>query len=427
MPISSPSLTITNANNIVNPLSVTTGTANVPSLSATGLFAAVNAGGRFVGAISGVSAPASGTYTTGDFVIGQNGTIWICTTGGTPGSWRVISSSTSQLSASTMSVVFGTDLPIVTGGFISPPSGGFSMTPEGLTVNVSDTGTAGQIANITKLTLNGSTSGTISLSPAAVSGTNTITFPAVTGNVVTTGDTGTVSSAMLANTAVTAGSYTTANITVDAQGRLTAASSGTAGVSLSVANTWTKTQTFSNDTYSALFTVGNVGIGTVNPESLLHVGAGHILLDQNYSLRAKSGSAQFAAQIPLIKVDSSNNIVIGSTSTAQGTYFFTSTDFTFYNSATRLYISSAGNVGIGTSSPGSILDVKGTLRLSGATSGYVGLSPAAAAGSTTYTLPAADGTNGQVLSTNGSGTLSWQNSVSASVSNVFSRAFLFMG
>lgn len=47
------------------------------------------------------------------------------------------------------------------------------------------------------------------------------------------------------------------------------------------------------------------------------------------------------------------------------------------------------------------------LRLSGSSSGYVGFQAAAAAGSTTYTLPSADGTNGQMLSTNGSGTLSW--------------------
>ena len=47
------------------------------------------------------------------------------------------------------------------------------------------------------------------------------------------------------------------------------------------------------------------------------------------------------------------------------------------------------------------------VRLVGATSGYVGLKGAAVAGSTTYTLPAADGTNGQVLATNGSATLSW--------------------
>lgn len=70
-------------------------------------------------------------------------------------------------------------------------------------------------------------------------------------------------------------------------------------------------------------------------------------------------------------------------------------------------VNTSGDVGIGTTSPGSKLDVKGTLRLSGATSGYVGLAPAAAAGSTTYTLPSADGTSGQALTTDGSGVLSW--------------------
>ena len=88
------------------------------------------------------------------------------------------------------------------------------------------------------------------------------------------------------------------------------------------------------------------------------------------------------------------------------------------NGSERLRVNSTGDVGIGTNSPGSALDVKGTVRLSGATSGYVGLAPAAAAGSTTYTLPSADGTSGQMLSTNGSGVLSWATAAVGANGNV---------
>jgi len=48
----------------------------------------------------------------------------------------------------------------------------------------------------------------------------------------------------------------------------------------------------------------------------------------------------------------------------------------------------------------------------------VGLAPAAAAGSTTYTLPSADGSSNQVLQTNGSGVLSWGTSGLGTVTSV---------
>lgn len=51
-----------------------------------------------------------------------------------------------------------------------------------------------------------------------------------------------------------------------------------------------------------------------------------------------------------------------------------------------------------------------TVKLLGSTSGYTELAAAAIATPTTYTLPAADGTSGQVLATNGSGVLSWTSS-----------------
>lgn len=87
------------------------------------------------------------------------------------------------------------------------------------------------------------------------------------------------------------------------------------------------------------------------------------------------------------------------------------------NGTQKFVIDSSGNVGVNTSSPGAKLDVKGTLRLSGATSGYVGLAPAATAGSTTYTLPTADGSNGQSLTTNGSGVLSWSSTAASAATS----------
>jgi hypothetical protein len=87
------------------------------------------------------------------------------------------------------------------------------------------------------------------------------------------------------------------------------------------------------------------------------------------------------------------------------------------NTNRKVYVSGSG-VGFNTASPGADVDIKSTLRLSGSSSGYVGLTVAAAAGSTTYTLPTADGSGGQVLSTNGSGTLSWVSRGAGTVTSI---------
>ncbi|MEJ7587246.1 MAG: hypothetical protein WKI04_06760 [Ferruginibacter sp.] len=93
---------------------------------------------------------------------------------------------------------------------------------------------------------------------------------------------------------------------------------------------------------------------------------------------------------------------------AHGAYmFFKTTANNTTAEAERMRIDQNGYIGINTTAPGSQLDVKGTLRLSGASSGYVGFAPADAAGATVYTLPNADGTSGQLLTTNGSGLLRW--------------------
>lgn len=57
-----------------------------PTLFApTGLAGAVSAS-RYAGATAS-GAPGSGTFATGDYVVDQTGSFWICTTGGSPGTW----------------------------------------------------------------------------------------------------------------------------------------------------------------------------------------------------------------------------------------------------------------------------------------------------------------------------------------------------
>ena len=59
---------------------------------------------RYVGGTAN-GAPTSGTFAVGDFVVDQTGTIWVCTTAGTPGTWTTTISS--HLSLRTASATVG--------------------------------------------------------------------------------------------------------------------------------------------------------------------------------------------------------------------------------------------------------------------------------------------------------------------------------
>jgi hypothetical protein len=64
---------------------IVTNEAEAADFNASGLSGAT-AGARFVGGTAS-GAPASGTFLQGDFVADQTGAFWVCTVGGSPGTW----------------------------------------------------------------------------------------------------------------------------------------------------------------------------------------------------------------------------------------------------------------------------------------------------------------------------------------------------
>jgi len=192
---------------------------------------------------------------------------------------------------------------------------------------------------------------------------------------------------------------------------------------------------YANDATAKNYFAGNVGIGTTSPGGLLDVrknqdaGSG-IYISNLADLGNTSASAQFIAQakdasgfMGAFPSDSStvalrDRLGFGANSDAAGFALYAvsaSQTIDFYAGSTTMSmkIDSNGRVGIANTSPGALLDIGtagttlGTMRLEGNTSGYVQLQTAAEAGSWTWTLPANDGDNGQVLTTNGSGVSSW--------------------
>jgi hypothetical protein len=171
---------------------------------------------------------------------------------------------------------------------------------------------------------------------------------------------------------------------------------------------------FSTNAISAIDST-KAGTGSYLPFELLVAGGVRFYSDiaGNNGINTNTPSGRF-------QVNSGTNlggIQIG-VGAASLNYFDADTQILRTGTGTELARLTSTGLGIGKTAA-SALDVKGTFRLSGATSGYVGLAPAAVAGSVTYTLPPADGSSGQYLSTDGSATLSWSSpSISGAITSL---------
>lgn len=168
---------------------------------------------------------------------------------------------------------------------------------------------------------------------------------------------------------------------------------------------------------------GNVGIGTTAPAELLHIVGGKILVGATTSSRIAIDPA--ATSINQLETATNLNVRGGSASghlflgagTTGNIYFETGLG------VRRMFIGTNGNIGIGTETPAEKLDIlNGNLFLSNSnntapklifsepsTSGTntTSFEAQAQGANITYVLPATQGAANQVLSNNGSGTLSW--------------------
>lgn len=152
---------------------------------------------------------------------------------------------------------------------------------------------------------------------------------------------------------------------------------------------------------------GLIGIGTVSPTELLHIssaGSDATLLieadtdnnneNDNPSILLKQDGGTVSA---VFGIEGNANTAF-TNSIANFTYLGSKDAFGlqfFTNSTAKMTIESGGDVGIGTTNPNFNLDVNGTFS---ANSVNV---------NSQYTLPTDNGTNNQVLTTNGAGVTSW--------------------
>ena len=150
-------------------------------------------------------------------------------------------------------------------------------------------------------------------------------------------------------------------------------------------------------TGSALYFSGtNLGIATTNPTRLLEIGTGSVTktaIGQSLiSFSANAGNLGYVNEIGFGGSASTNvqsaigNIITNDAGFGNGDLYFATRTITATDTAPseRMRITNAGNVGIGTSSPGYKLDVNGTFGLGTGQTGNIGVFGANSATADTY-------------------------------------------
>jgi hypothetical protein len=283
-----------------------------------------------------------------------------------------------------------------------------------------------EIGTSGSLTFEGATADAFETTLAVVDPTadRTITLPNVTGTVVTTGDTGTVTSTMIldgtilnadvnasaaiagtkispdfgSQNAVTTGTSTAASFIP------TSSTVPTNGVYLPAANNVAISTNSAQRLYIAAD--GKVGINSGSPQGQLHVEGGQTYMNRSGAgnqqvLQLNNSDTTAGTQIVKLAFGSSGSTKASINAAVYGN------DYLAFNTGSdteRMRLTGTGLVGVGTSSPGTILDVVGsgnpTLTVRGSDGAYTGIINIQAAGGGVSSINATGGGNALKIETN---------------------------
>jgi hypothetical protein len=214
----------------------------------------------------------------------------------------------------------------------------------------------------------------------------TITLPDVTGTVITTGDTGTVTSTMIAN-----GTIVNADI------------NASAAIAFSKLAALTSAHILVGNASNVAAAVNLTGDININNAGVSAIASGVIVNADVSASAAIAGSKIVAATTSVVGTVQLTDSVSSSSITTAATPASVKSAYDLADAA----LPKAGGTLTGDVTLGNQFDLRfGEATANG--SNYVAFqAPASITADVTWTLPAADGTVGQVLGTNGAGTLDW--------------------